>query len=110
MRSPGQLLRDARRRHGVSQKRLAIRAGTSQSAISRIEKDKVSPTVETLRGLLHLLGEDLVLAVRPRDWGIDVTLNESARRESPGRRVERGLVFADFVRENRGAAWTRKGA
>ncbi|MDP9227535.1 MAG: helix-turn-helix domain-containing protein, partial [Actinomycetota bacterium] len=42
--TPGQLLREARRRHGVSQKRLAIRAGTTQSAISRIEGDRVSPS------------------------------------------------------------------
>ncbi len=64
METPGALLRDARRRHGVSQKRLAIRAGTTQSAISRIEKDRVSPSVETLRELLYLLGEDLALASR----------------------------------------------
>src|SRR5215213_2371072 len=53
--TPGHLLREARRRHGVSQARLAIRAGTTQSAISRIERDQVSPTVETLRGLLRLI-------------------------------------------------------
>jgi transcriptional regulator with XRE-family HTH domain len=60
--SPGQLLREARRRHGVTQRGLAIRAGTTQSAISRIERDQVSPTVETLARLLDLLGEELVLA------------------------------------------------
>ena len=62
--TPGQLLREARRRHGVTQAQLAIRASTTQSAISRIERDQVSPSVETLRELLHLLGEDLVLEQR----------------------------------------------
>jgi transcriptional regulator with XRE-family HTH domain len=110
METPGALLRDARRRHGVSQKRLAIRAGTTQSAISRIEKDRVSPSVETLRELLFLLGEDLVLAANPRDSGVDITLNEEARKASPARRVERGLAFSDFVRQNRGGGSARKAA
>jgi transcriptional regulator with XRE-family HTH domain len=102
--TPGQLLREARRRHGVSQASLATRAGTTQSAISRIERDRVSPTVETLRRLLHLVGEDLDLASRERDTGIDRTLIEQRLALSPGERVRRGLEFSRFVRRNRGAA------
>lgn len=100
--TPGELLRDARRRHGLSQRRLAVRAGTTQSAISRIERDRVSPSVENLRELLRLVGDDLVLRVEPRDAGIDRTLNQGNLRLTPEERVERGLHFADFVRENRG--------
>lgn len=110
MTTPGQLLREARRRHGLSQKRLAIRAGTTQSAISRIEKDKVSPSIATLHELLFLLGEDLELGALPRDAGIDITLNEETRRVPPGKRVERGLAFADFVRRNQGGAQGREAA
>ena len=102
--TPGQLLRDARRRHGVSQTSLATRAGTTQSAISRIERDRVSPTVETLRTLLHLVGEDLELTSRERDSGIDRTLIEQRLALPPGERVRRGLEFSRFVRRNRGAA------
>jgi transcriptional regulator with XRE-family HTH domain len=98
----GELLRDARRRHGVSQQRLAIRAGTTQSAISRIECDRVSPSVETLRAFLDLLGEDLSLAAERRDSGIDLSLNEGNLRLSPAGRLRRGLQFADMVRRNRG--------
>ena len=90
----GELIRDARRRHGVSQHRLAIRAGTTQSAISRIERDRVSPSVETLRGLLHLVGEDLVLASERRDWGIDETLVDERLALTPAERVDYGLAFA----------------
>ncbi|MDX6624128.1 MAG: Helix-turn-helix domain [Solirubrobacterales bacterium] len=100
--TPGELLREARRRHGVSQQRLAIRAGTTQSAISRIERDHVSPSVETLRDLLHMLGEDLVLGTETRDAGIDRTLNQRNLQMTPEARVHRGLEFADFVRRNRG--------
>ncbi|HTU80368.1 MAG TPA: helix-turn-helix transcriptional regulator [Solirubrobacteraceae bacterium] len=53
------LLREARARHGVSQRRLALRAGTSQDAISRIERGVESPTLERLGHLLMVLGERL---------------------------------------------------
>lgn len=95
-------MREARVRHGISQARLAIRAGTTQSAISRIEKERVSPTVKTLTGLLHLLGEDLVLGTKKRDSGVDLTLNRANLELTPEQRVQKGLDFADFVRTNRG--------
>lgn len=91
--TPGELLRDARRRHGVSQKRLAIRASTTQSAISRIERDHVSPTVATLRELLLLLGEDLELGSEKRDWGIDESLVDERLVLTPAERVDYGLEF-----------------
>jgi transcriptional regulator with XRE-family HTH domain len=105
MKSSGRLLREARERHGVSQKRLAMRASTTQSAISRIERDRVSPSVETLRELLYLLGEDLEMRAGPRDSGIDRTLNARNLTLTPAERVSRGLAFADFVRRNRGSAF-----
>jgi transcriptional regulator with XRE-family HTH domain len=106
--TPGQLLKDARKRHSVSQARLATRAGTTQSVISRIESDRVSPSVETLRGLLHLLGEDLVLGIEPREWGIDRSMIRQALAQRPEERVTSGLAFADFVRRNRGSARRRQ--
>jgi transcriptional regulator with XRE-family HTH domain len=100
--SPGELLREARKRHGVSQERLAIRAGTTQSAISRIERDRVSPSVDTLRALLDLLGEDLAIAAERRDSGVDLSLNEESLRRSSSERLQYGLAFADMVRRKRG--------
>jgi transcriptional regulator with XRE-family HTH domain len=67
-------VRDGRRRHGLTQAQLAARARTSQAAISRLERDLVSPSVETLRTLLDLMGEELVLAARAIDYGHDHTL------------------------------------
>lgn len=99
---PGRLLREARTRHGLSQQRLAIRAGTTQSAISRIEQERGSPTVRTLEELLHLMGEELVLAVERRDSGVDLTLNQANLELTPEQRVRRGLEFADVVGRNRG--------
>src|SRR5215213_1632294 len=93
----GAILRDARRRHGVSQSRLATRAGTTQSAISRIEHDRVSPSVATLRELLFLLGEDLELTAQPRDTGIDRSLLEGTLKMTPAERLDYGMAFANQV-------------
>jgi transcriptional regulator with XRE-family HTH domain len=106
-RTPGQLLKEARRRHGVSQARLAARAGTTQSAISRIESEKVSPTFETLHELLYLLGEDLQLSTAARDTGVDRSQVRERFRLSPTERVEYGRAFADMVIEN-SPAWRRR--
>jgi transcriptional regulator with XRE-family HTH domain len=95
VKSPGQLLKEARRRHGISQKRLAMRAGTTQSAISRIERDRVSPSVDTLCEQLYLLGEDLELDVKERDFGIDRTLNAERLKLSPSERVQYGLAMTE---------------
>ena len=72
--TPGELLRAARRRHGLTQAQLAARARTSQAAISRIERDVVSPSIATLAQLLDLMGEELVLGAEPIDYGHDRTL------------------------------------
>lgn len=100
--TPGELLKQARCRHGVSQSSLAVRAGTTQSAISRIERDRVSPSIETLGELLYLMGEDLTLSSEVRDFGIDRTLNQANLGLTPEQRVRRGMEFADFARRNRG--------
>jgi transcriptional regulator with XRE-family HTH domain len=101
--TPGELLREARRRRGVSQARLAVRAGTTQSAISRIERDQVSPTVETLRSLLHLLGEDLRLEVAERDFGVDRTTVEERLKLTPSERVDYGTAFTESLIQGRRA-------
>jgi transcriptional regulator with XRE-family HTH domain len=98
----GELLSEARRRHGVSQERLAIRAGTAQSAISRIESDRVSPSVDTLRELLFLLGEDLELQSTRRDWGLDETQVYERLRHTPEERVDFGLAFTNTLIESFG--------
>src|SRR5437868_2532222 len=101
--SPGQLLREARRRHGVTQAQLAARARTSQAAISRIERGVVSPSVATLAALLDLLGEELVLDARKIDYGHDRTLLRQNLSRSVSERIDHGVAVAEFVRRNRGA-------
>lgn len=96
---PGELLRAARERHRLTQKQLAIRANTTQSAISRIEAGRVSPSFDMLRTLLRLAGEDLVLTTRPYDSGVDATLNQGNFKLTPDQRVQRGLAWAEQIKE-----------
>lgn len=94
----GELLREARRRHGLTQRQLAIRARTSQAAISRIERGLVSPTIETLQKLLAMVNEELVLDARRIDWGHDRTLNQLSLARSVGQRIAQAEAFDDFAR------------
>jgi transcriptional regulator with XRE-family HTH domain len=94
---PGNLLREVRAAYGISQGELAIRANTTQSAISRIESGKVSPSFETLRELMRLLNADLVIDAPARDSGVDTTLNERNFEFEPSARVDRGLGWADQI-------------
>lgn len=68
--NPAELVHSTRERLGLSQRRLALRAGTTQAAISRIERGLVSPTFTTLRELMIAMGEEPVLSTRrlPTDW------------------------------------------
>jgi transcriptional regulator with XRE-family HTH domain len=105
--SPGELLREARRRHGLTQAQLAVRARTSQAAVSRIERDLVSPSVTTLASLLDLMNEELVLQAREVDWGHDKTLLEANLRKTADQRFRDGVSFSRWVQRNRGAAQRR---
>lgn len=68
---PALLLSQARKAAGISQTQLAIRGGTSQAAISRIERGTEEPTVARLRELLLVCGFDLDLGLKPRPLPAD---------------------------------------
>lgn len=65
MSDPGLLIRERRIAHGLTQAQLALRAGTTQAALSRLERGELSPGVGTVEGLLGALGESLDLAATP---------------------------------------------
>jgi transcriptional regulator with XRE-family HTH domain len=55
----GVKLRELRERRGVTLRELAARSGISHSAISMIERGKISPSIETLACVLDALGTNL---------------------------------------------------
>jgi transcriptional regulator with XRE-family HTH domain len=86
--TPGALVREARRRAGLTQQSLASRLGTSQSAIARLERDTTSPRIETLQRALSACGEELALSSGPRRSSVDETLIAGMLRLPPGERIK----------------------
>ncbi len=61
----GKTVRDARVRAGISQRSLAIRAGTSQAAISRIENGLEEPSFERFEAIMGGMGYTPEISLRP---------------------------------------------
>lgn len=55
----GEHLRELRRRRHLGIRELAMRSGISHSTISLIERDRISPSVDTLGAILDALGTTL---------------------------------------------------
>jgi transcriptional regulator with XRE-family HTH domain len=55
----GMKLRELRRRRNLGVRELALRSGISHSSISLIERDRMSPSIDTLSAILDALGTTL---------------------------------------------------
>jgi transcriptional regulator with XRE-family HTH domain len=98
----GHLVREARRRAGLTQRELAARVGTTQPAIARIESGDSAPSFERIVRLVRACGFDLGIRVVPLDedaW----TLAEQGRRLSPDERLDRLLAGIDLLEAGRQA-------
>ncbi|MET0730075.1 MAG: helix-turn-helix transcriptional regulator [Solirubrobacterales bacterium] len=92
----GRLVREARQRSGLSQRSLARRAGTSQAAISRIERGLEQPTFERLEQILAGLG-----------WRAEVNLEPIAEHDAEPRRLHERAPWTRTERVAEGIAWGR---
>ncbi len=93
----GDLIREARRRAGLTQRQLAERAGKAPSVIGRWERGEVKPPLETVVDLIRACGLDLGLGIYQSDDGHDLALILQALRRTPTQRVETMLNFVRFV-------------
>jgi transcriptional regulator with XRE-family HTH domain len=98
------LLRQRRRTHGVSQRELALRAGTRQATISRIENGHEIPTVDRLDQLLTALGERLELRAVPLDPERPPADVRADRAKPMATRLEDGFALAAFASQLAGTA------
>jgi transcriptional regulator with XRE-family HTH domain len=89
----GQLIRTTRKKRGLSQERLARRAGTRQSAISRLEADEVSPSVETLGLLLRAMGTRLEIDATEPEREYDPLHRQATAERSPSERLALGISW-----------------
>jgi transcriptional regulator with XRE-family HTH domain len=97
--TPSELIRDTRTRKRISQRQLALRAGTSQSAVDRIERGVQDVTWARLCRLLLALGEAPLLESRPLEGRFDPDDLLRNRRRSPDDRLADGIKFNRFVGE-----------
>jgi transcriptional regulator with XRE-family HTH domain len=97
----GYLVREARERAGMTQSELAKRARTAQSAISRVECDAVSPSVDTLERWIECTGARLqvALSVPP---AAPIPINLAPLMTCPSTEEH---VGHQWIRPNGRAAW-----
>jgi transcriptional regulator with XRE-family HTH domain len=87
-------LRDARKKHGWSQRELARHLGIAQRHISGIESGKIVPRYDTLLELVRTLDYDLIMVPRALVPVVQ-SLVRDHRKDQPGEGEERSLYAAD---------------
>lgn len=96
------LVREARKRAGLTQRELAQRAGTTQSAIARLESGRTSPSFDTVLRMLRLCGFRLDVALDPYDDS-DIAQAEALLRLTVDERVDHVLSAVAFAEDLRTA-------
>jgi len=92
----GDLIREARRRAGLTQRELAERLGTTQSAIARLERGGTAPSYERVVEAVRACGMDLVpqlLRADDADWSV-ASSNLTVTPDARVRRHQAALHFA----------------
>jgi transcriptional regulator with XRE-family HTH domain len=103
------LIKEARRRAGLSQRQLAERVGTTQSAVARVESGDTAPSLERISSLVRACGFDLELHLRDvddHDWSMVVRNLEL----SPDERLRNTINAANFSLATREAMAVACGA
>jgi transcriptional regulator with XRE-family HTH domain len=102
------LVREARRRAALTQRELAEKAGTTQSALARLEAGRTAPSFDLVLRLVRLCGYDLDIMLVERDnsdWWQAMELRDL----TPSERIAHGVGVANTMLRiqgtaNRGAA------
>jgi transcriptional regulator with XRE-family HTH domain len=97
--TPGELIRERREAHGLSQRELAYRAGTSQSAVARVESGDEDVTWTRLQTILSAMGDEPVLSSKRLASRYDLTDLMRERAMSPEARLASAISFNRFGSE-----------
>ena len=98
------ILRESRKKAGLTQRELARRAGVPQSVVGKIETGRTTPRVDTFDRLLRAAGHRLIATpaageVDQHDWGLVL---ENLRLTSQ-QRAEKAAAAGRFVLKLRAA-------
>jgi hypothetical protein len=101
----GDTVRKTRELSGISQRALARRAGTTQAAISRIERGLEEPGFERFEAIMLSMGWRPSVALAPVGEHREEPrrLLEQARYGTPSQRVAEGLAVVELGRAMKGA-------
>jgi transcriptional regulator with XRE-family HTH domain len=84
---PGPFIRALRLEAGLSQRQLAGRMGTTQSAIAALERADSNPTWRTIADAADALGHQLALTATPKAPGVDESLIRQQLELTPAQRL-----------------------
>jgi transcriptional regulator with XRE-family HTH domain len=98
------MIRELRTRHGISQRQLALRAGTSQAAISQLESGRHDLSVGRLERILLALGYTLEVSPKPLPLDLDERHFRADLAAPMADRLERALAWDKFTAELAGTA------
>jgi hypothetical protein len=104
MKDAADTIRALRTRHGISQRQLALRAGTSQAAISQLESGRRDLGVGTLERILLALGYRMNVVAEPLPLEGDERHFRADLAAPIADRLERALAWDRFATELAGTA------
>ena len=96
----GHLIRQARRRSGLTQAALAARVETTQSAVARWETGGATPSLETLQRIIEACGFELRYGIGERDPG-EWSLAQRNLTLTPEQRLDQLVRAVAFARAGR---------
>lgn len=98
------LVHEARRRAGLTQRELAERAGTTQSAVARWESGRSEPAFATVVRLVRLCGFVMDVHLEPYDDGLRDDWSQAQRSLplTPEQRLAQLVTFVRRMEQARG--------
>jgi transcriptional regulator with XRE-family HTH domain len=94
------IVREARRRAGLTQAALAQKAGVPKSTVGRIESGARTPSVELVERLVRAAGLEVTVSLSETDPGTDSMFERTLRR-TPAQRLADATRAARFVLRGR---------
>lgn len=102
-----ELVRRCRLDAGLTQQQLAVRAGTTKTAVSRLEAGHLSPSFETVGRLLLCMGYDLDVTATPMTPRTDPAQLDAVAGLTPTQRLDHALASQSALADLLGAARDR---
>lgn len=94
------IVREARRRAGLTQAALAKNAGVPKSTVGRIESGARTPSVELVERLVRAAGLEVTVSLSETDPGTDSMFERTLRR-TPAQRLADATRAARFILRGR---------